>query len=134
MMAKRVLTDEEVLERFIVERAERERLIREARANLEAYGTTLPPVGAPRVAPAVKAPAVADGVVRIGPRVKAKISPKWFKVLKTCPHCGVEKNVGKDFGVVIRRGLESAAGWCRACRNTTNYKSAPRKNRTLKGD
>jgi hypothetical protein len=132
MMAttKRVLTDEEVLQRFIAEKAERERLIREARANLEAYGSALPPIGAPPVA--VKAPPVADdGVTRIGPRVKAKIAPKWFKVLKTCPHCGVEKNVGKDFGVVIRRGLESAAGWCRACRNTTSYKTAPRKNRRL---
>jgi len=127
MMAttKRVLTDEEVLQRFIAEKAERERLIREARANLEAYGSALPPIGAPPVA------VPPDEITRIGPRVKAKIAPKWFKVVKTCPHCGIEKNVGKDFGVVIRRGLESAAGWCRACRNTTSYKGVPRKNRRL---
>lgn len=119
MATKRLddLTDEEVLAQLTAERAERERLVREARENLAKYGTALPPVaGAP-----------ASGIVRISPRAKRSIDPKWFRVEKTCPHCGKTKNVGRDFGTVIRRGNEDAAGWCRACRSSTNYHAKPRK-------
>lgn len=106
-----------MLAQLAAERAERERLVREARENLAKYGSTLPPVaGAP-----------APGIVRIAPRAKRAIDPKWFRVEKTCPHCGETKNVGRDFGTVIRRGKEDAAGWCRACRSSTNYHAKPRK-------
>lgn len=141
-MSKKTLTDEEVLAQLAREKAERERMIREARENLEKYGSTIAPIGAVEVKDrpkAVRSPkseglprtAVEEGgVIRIAPRAKKKIDPKWFKVLKTCPHCGEEKNVGKDFGIVVRRGLESASGWCRACRNAVSYKNRQRKNRT----
>lgn len=122
------MSDEEILAQFAREKAARDLLVAEAKANLAKYGTTLPPlpVELPKVA---EKPAALDaGVTRIAPRTKRKIDPRWFKVLKTCPHCGEEKNVGKDFGIVVRRGLESAAGWCRRCRNKTNYKNRPRKN------
>ncbi len=102
-------------------------LIQIARDNLAKYGTTIPPARTARTPVLAVVPPEPE-VIRIAPRVK--IDAKWFKTLKTCPHCGVEKNVGKDFGIVIRRGLESAAGWCRECRNTTNYKDKPRRNRT----
>ena len=110
------LTDEEVLAMLEKEKAERERQIREARENLAKYGTAIAPVGVKVELPAE------GGVVRIAPRAKAKIDPKWFKVLKVCPHCGVEKNVGRDFGVITRgkARLEHAAGWCKDCRSKTS--------------
>lgn len=90
-----------------------------ARDNLARYGTTYAPANT--VEPVLK---------RVAPRAAAAIPAHWFKVVKVCPHCGLEKNVGRDFGIVVRRGVESAAGWCRKCRASTNYHSAPRKNRT----
>ena len=115
------LSDEQILAQLAREKAERDALVREARENLAKYGTALPP---PEVL-AASAP-----VVRIAPRAKRKIDPKWYSVEKTCPHCGKTKNVGKDFGIIVRRGVESATGWCRDCRSKTNYRAAPRKNRT----
>lgn len=122
------LTDAEILAQLEKAKAEREREIKEARENLAKYGSVLAPTYAPP-AP-IPVPSAREGVTRIAPRAKVKIDPKWFKVLKTCPHCGEEKNVGKDFGIVKRRGLESANGWCRTCRNKVSYKNKPRKNET----
>lgn len=91
-----------------------------ARENLAKYGTTTAPT-----APTTMA------VTRIvGRKASRVIDPKWFTVRKVCPHCKKEKNVGQDFGVVVRRGIESAAGWCRQCRSGSDYRSKPRKNRT----
>lgn len=102
---------------------DQEILIQIARDNLARYGSTIPPEGVvPQVAP--------SEIRRIAPRARREIDPKWFKALKVCPHCGEEKNVGKDFGVVVRRGIEGPAGWCRACRSATNYRAKPRKNKT----
>lgn len=83
-----------------------------ARENLKRYGSVLPP----------------EPTTRVLEPVARKVD--WNKVEKRCPHCGITKNVGKEFGIVIRRGLESAAGWCRECRSTTNYYAAKRKNKT----
>ncbi len=74
---------------------------------------------------------IASTVTRVPKRKKAAaFDPKWFQILKTCPHCGKEKNVGKDFGVVIRRGVEGAASWCKQCRSesSASYYKSPRKN------
>lgn len=132
---KPVLTDEEVLAQLAREKAERDRLIREARENIAKYGTAIAPVPGLTATP-IPVPAAGEEAVRIAPRAKGKpIAAKWFKVFKVCPHCGIEKNVGKDFGIVVRRGLESAMGWCRSCRNTTSYKDKPRKSAAArKGD
>lgn len=91
-----------------------------ARENLVRFGTTFAP---PEAKPST--------VVRVASRAGKKlVDPKWFNVTKVCPHCGEEKNVGRDFGVVIRRGIEGPSGWCRTCRATTDYRSRPRKNKT----
>ncbi len=67
------------------------------------------------------------GIRRIAPRAKASIDPKWFNVVKTCPHCGKEKNVGKDFGTITKpNGTVQAAGWCKQCRSESSGKY-PRK-------
>lgn len=73
-----------------------------------------------------------DEVRRISPRAKKEIDPKWFKVTKVCPHCRKEKNVGEDFGIIMRRGLESPSGWCKECRSKTSkdyLRKAPPKRR-----
>lgn len=129
------MTDEEVLAQLARECAERERLIREARENLEKYGTALAPVTVPAAGEggALTIHAVPDRIVRLAPRAKKEIDPKWFKVTKVCPHCKEEKNVGRDFGIVVRRGLEHAAGWCKDCRSKTSgsymRKAPPKKRR-----
>lgn len=89
-------------------------LIQIARENIARYGSALVPV---------------QQVARVAPRAKRKIDPKWFLVEKKCPHCGKIKNVGREFGVIVRRGIEGAAGWCRKCRSETNYRAMPRKNK-----
>lgn len=64
-----------------------------------------------------------EEIVRIAPRTKAKIDPKWMNVLKTCPHCGIEKNVGRDFGTIKKpNGTVQAAGWCKQCRSESSGK------------
>lgn len=130
MAMKRQLTDDEVLEQLMREKAEREKLIRDARANLERYGSTLPPLEVSVTKPATRVrgqPPPDTGVVRVTAtgrgRGNAKRVPgiEWFNVFKVCPHCGEEKNVGRDFGTVIRRGRETAASWCKKCRANSNY-------------
>jgi hypothetical protein len=98
-----------------------------ARENLKRYGN---PLGPPEVSPAETA---VVAVKRIAPKPrkgKAAFDQRWFSVTKKCPHCGKVKNVGKEFGVVIRRGVEAAAGWCKQCRSSTNYRAMARKNRS----
>lgn len=112
------LTDEEILAELARAKAERDRAIAEARANLAKFGSVLPPV----------VPATVERV--IPSRSTRTVDPKWFATWKVCPHCGEKKNVGRDFGVIVRRGVESASGWCRACRSRENYRSKERKNRS----
>ena len=113
------LSDEEVLLQLEAEKEARAKAIAEARENLAKYGTAIAPVGVKVELPAF------GGVVRIAPRSRAQpIDPKWFKVTKVCPHCGEEKNVGRDFGVIWRKTGDTrkdyAAGWCRSCRSATS--------------
>lgn len=118
---KRELTDDEILERIAAEKAERERLIAEARANLAKYGTALAPIAGVTLASS------GPPVVRLAPRAKARAAdPKWEGVVKTCPHCGETKSVLEGFGVVVIRGHERAAGWCKLCRSSTNYHARER--------
>lgn len=69
-------------------------------------------------------------VIRIVGRTKTPIDEKWFRTLKVCPRCEKEKNVGKDFGIAVHRGVEYANSWCKQCRSETSneYRSKPRKN------
>lgn len=112
-----------------------------ARDNLAKYGTTIAPISTPMVAESPelakaktsakreRKEAVAETEEQLfaGPRKPKAISPKWFAMEKKCPHCGKTKNVAADFGVVIRRGLEQSAGWCKQCRSETDYRKLPRK-------
>lgn len=45
----------------------------------------------------------------------------WKKTERTCAKCGLEGFVDPDFGIRTVRGKEFAQGWCRTCRNTTQY-------------
>lgn len=71
-------------------------------------------------------------VVRLAPKAKTLIEDRWFSTTKTCPHCGKTKNVGKEFGVVVTRGVQYAASWCKQCRGATSYgyRTQPRRNKT----
>jgi hypothetical protein len=96
------MTDEEVLALLAEAKAARQKEIDEARVNLAKYGSPL--------APAV----AASPVRRIGPRAKSKIDAIWFGVTKHCPHCGKDKNVGQDFGVIhAKDGTQKPNGWCK---------------------
>lgn len=100
-----------------------------ARENLKRYGNPLGPPPATESRPAETAE-----VKRVAPRRKkgkATFDPKWFDVTKRCPHCGKTKNVGREFGVIIRRGVEAPSGWCRQCRSETNYRALERKNKSV---
>ena len=96
-----------------------------ARENLKRYGN---PLGPETEAP----PAAAAVVKRIAPqgRKGKAFDKKWFSITKRCPKCGKTKNVGEEFGVVVRRGVEAAAGWCKQCRSSTNYRALARKNKS----
>lgn len=91
---------------------------------------------APRVQVTLPAePGAAPTVTRISAKVKrtkAEIEPRWFSTVKVCPHCDKEKNVGKDFGIVVNRGVQYANSWCSQCRAETSnsYRTSPRKNRS----
>lgn len=77
-------------------------------------------------------------VTRVAPapkkRMKRVIDPKWFELTKRCPNCKKTKNIGTDFGVVIRRDVETPAGWCKQCRSLTNYRARARKNKSVHHD
>jgi len=106
------------------------RLRLELLARARGSSTAVEPIQAPRVAEGAGAYLVqvraTSGKSR-GPRVEP--SPKWDGVKKKCPHCTKTKLVNPDFGVVIRRGIEGPASWCKACRAATNYRALPRKNK-----
>ena len=73
----------------------------------------------------------APTVVRLqGRKARAAIEERLFSALKVCPHCGKEKNVGKDFGIAMHRGVQYANSWCSQCRSETSnsYRTKPRKN------
>ena len=97
-----------------------------ARENLKRYGN---PLGPETEAP----PAAAAVVKRVAPRAPRgtkAFNKKWFSIMKRCPKCQKTKNVGEEFGVVVRRGVEAAAGWCKQCRSSTNYRAMARKNKS----
>lgn len=105
-----------------------------ARDNMAKYGNTIGPAQAAPAAPIVKVPRAKKAAAEeteeqlfAAPRKAKAISAKWYALEKKCPHCDKTKNVAADFGVVIRRGLEQAAGWCKQCRSETDYRHRPRK-------
>ena len=57
---------------------------------------------------------------------KEEQSDARYPETKKCPSCGETKDVKTEFGLVTRRGVQYAAGWCKECRNKTNYKNRPR--------
>jgi len=89
---------------------------------------------APRVQVTLPAePGAAPTVTRLSGRgTKTPIEDRWFNTTKVCAHCGKEKNVGKDFGIVVARGVQYANSWCSQCRSETSnsYRTAPRKNKS----
>jgi len=125
------LTDAQVLELLARETAARkaaeEALIRKARENLAKYGTTIAPMDLPAVgeAPPSLAGQIGRELATRGTRRPRDASPQFFGMKKKCPHCGKTKDVGKEFGTVIRNGLEHAASWCKQCRSGTNYRQNP---------
>lgn len=116
-------TDEDLLSRIVRDLAAREQVFREARENIERVRVSLRALGPQPTGGAVAEPGAAGdvGIIRIAPRASKPIPAKWFKVLKTCPHCGKEKNVGRDFGIITRNGNTTAASWCKECRGKTSY-------------
>lgn len=109
-----------------------------ARDNLAKYGNTIGPELVPVAPPApfAKAPRQkrerevtaeeAEEKLFAAPRKARAVSQKWFAVEKKCPHCEKTKKVMPDFGVVVRRGVEAPAGWCKQCRSQTDYRQRDR--------
>lgn len=120
------MTDEEIeLRLALLERQRKRGAVTPTPAAAGGDGARLPPSTA-----AVAAAPDEPGVIRIVGRTKTPIEERWFRTLKTCPHCGEEKNVGKDFGVAVHRGVQYANSWCKECRSKTSneYRNKPRKN------
>lgn len=111
-------------------------LISRARRTAAGAPPTQPPPPAVATA-ATPGPTPSKGspaIVRIqGRKAKTQIEERWFSTLKICPHCGKEKNVGKDFGVIVHRGVQYAAGHCKQCRSETSagYKKKARQNHSV---
>jgi hypothetical protein len=103
------------------------------RRKRERGGTEATQSLAPAGAPENLAPD--DQIVRVASRGKSRIvpEPRWKNTVKKCPHCGKEKKVDPDFGVILARGTQYAASWCRQCRSetATAYRNKPRKNASV---
>ncbi len=126
-MAK--LTDDEVLQLLAKAKADREREIAEARANIEKYGTPLAPIGGAGPRKTAKVPEVRRMAGTRAKRPENWFDPKWNSMKRVCPHCKKEKVIGTDFGVTLRRGIEASQPWCKQCRAGTNYRKLERKNK-----
>jgi len=115
--------DDDLLSRIVSDLAAREKVYRDARENIERAQVSLNALG--------PLPAMAGSMIKesgISPRVTRRagpkqISTKWFKITKVCPNCGKEKNVGREFGVVVRRGEEEPYSWCTDCRGIAAKKT-----------
>ena len=101
-----------------------------------AGGSGAPPLPPTATAAAPAEPTPGAGtpkVIRLQGRTKTPIEPRWFSVTKVCPRCKKEKNVGKDFGVIVQRDVQYANGWCAQCRSeaSADYKTKARKNHSV---
>lgn len=126
--------DDDLFSRIVRDLAAREQVFREARENIERARAALKALG-PQASASPQAAheptqygEPAAGVIRISMRKKADIPPKWFKVQKVCPRCKKEKNVGRDFGLIVRNGVTNANSWCKQCRSeaANEYQKAKR--------
>lgn len=68
-----------------------------------------------------------------------KVTPEahWYTDKKKCARCEKVKVILSedrslpDFGIIVVRGKQYAAGWCRQCRSEEQYYNKPRKYRTV---
>lgn len=117
--------DDDLFSRIVRDLAAREKVFRDARESIERARMALQGLGPQQAA--VEMPtaresvggysAPASGIKRVSSRTPREIPPEWFKVKKVCPRCKKEKNVGRDFGLIVRNGVTNANSWCKQCRS-----------------
>lgn len=57
-----------------------------------------------------------DLVAELTARGVKQVEVTHLKGITTCPHCGHEGPIEKDFGIRIMRGEVWPQSWCRTCR------------------
>lgn len=81
--------------------------------------------------PVLKAVDPADLLLEVLARgVKVMPPENLMNKRTTCPHCGEEGQVAKDFGVRVLGGTVRPQSWCRECRKNPNRKEASKRTTT----